>query len=302
MAVSSAWPELPYEAWRDTHATLHLWLQIVGKLRLAQTPWINHSWHVPLYVSARGLTTTAIPHGERTFQVDFDFVSHVLVVSTSDGAMAKLPLEPQPVAQFYTRLMALLASLDLPIRINTMPNEIADAIPFPDDQVHASYDADAVHRYWRILTQAHHVFTDFRARFIGKCSPVHSFWGGPDLAVTRFSGRAAPLHPGGVPNLPDRVAREAYSHEVSSAGFWAGGGPAPYPLFYSYAYPEPAGYADAEVRPAGATYNRDLREFVLPYDVVRQSPAPEAALLAFLESTYDAAASLGQWPRSALER
>jgi hypothetical protein len=295
------WPELPLDAWRDTYATLHLWLQIAGKIRLVQTPWINHSWHVTLLPTASGLTTSAIPYGSRTFQIDFDFVSHQLVVRADSGQMKSFPLEPQTVAAFYHRLMDTLASLDLHVRIHRRPNEIADGLLFDKDEVHGSYDREYAARFWRILLQTHRVFTRFRADFRGKCSPVHLFWGAPDLAVTRFSGRPAPSHPGGVPNLPDRVAREAYSHEVSSAGFWPGGGPVPHAVFYSYAYPEPPGFAQAAVAPAEAFYSQDLREFLLPYDSVRLSASPDDTLLAFLRSTYDAAANLAGWDRAALE-
>jgi len=296
------WPSLPLHEWQDTCATLHLWTQIVGKIRLAQTPWINHSWHVPLYVTARGLTSSPIPYGTRMFQIDFDFIDHDLVVITSDGASRRLPLRPQSVSAFYERLREAMAQLDLTVRFHASPNEVADAIPFARDTTHASYDAEYANRFWRVLLQSHRVFTQFRAGFSGKCSPVHFFWGAPDLAVTRFSGRPAPEHPGGVPHLPDAVTREAYSHEVSSAGFWPGGGPIAYPVFYSYAYPEPPGFADAPVKPAEAFYSGDLREFMLPYDAVRTAPSPDDTLLAFLQSTYEAAADLGRWDRERLER
>jgi hypothetical protein len=277
-------------------------MQIVGKVRLAQAPWMNHSWHVTLYVTARGLSTSPIPHGNRTFEVEFDFIHHQLVVTTSDGAAAALPFEPQSVATFYSRVMSELRALGLPVVIRTTPSEIADGIPFDLDETHQSYDREYAHRFWRVLVQSDRVFKIFRARFIGKCSPVHFFWGGPDLAVTRFSGRTAPQHPGGIPHLPDWVAREAYSHEVCSAGFWPGGGPIEYPVFYSYAYPEPAGYPDFTVRPAGAFYSTDLREFLLPYDKVCTADAPDDVLLEFLESTYEAAATLAAWDRRSLER
>jgi hypothetical protein len=298
----TAWPSLPLEAWSDTCATLHLWLQIVGKVRLAGTPWVNHSWHVTLYLTPRGLTTSPIAHGTRTFQIDFDFVDHRLVVETSDRGRASLPLEPQPVSAFYRRLMDEMARLDLRVRIDRKPNEVADPVPFDHDDVHRAYDPDYAHRFWQVLTQADRVLKVFRARFIGKCSPVHRFWGAPALAVTRFSGRKAPEHPGGIPNLPDRVTREAYSHEVSSCGFWPGGGAVPHAAFYSYAYPEPDGFPAAPVRPAAAFYSSELREFLLPYDAVRQAEAPDDVLLAFLQSTYEAAATLGRWDRASLER
>jgi hypothetical protein len=300
--MENAWPSLPLAAWRDTCATLHLWTQIAGKIRLALSPWTNHSWNVTSYVTVRGLSTSPIPYGTLTFDMEFDFIRHQLVISTSDGRAAAIPLEPQTVAAFYSRVMREMRSLDLPIAINPMPSEIADAIPFDQDQTHKSYDREYANRFWRVLVQADRVFKIFRGRFIGKCSPVHFFWGGPDLAVTRFSGRRAPEHPGGIPHLPNRVAREAYSHEVCSAGFWPGGGPIDYPVFYSYAYPEPAGYPDFKVRPAGAFYSTDLREFLLPYDDVRAADSPDDVLLQFLDSTYDAAATLAAWDRGSLER
>jgi hypothetical protein len=299
---SAAWPELPPSAWSDTCATLHMWTQIVGKVRLRQTPWTNHSWHVTLYVTARGLTTSPIAHGSRTFQIDFDFIDHALRIETSDGHRGGFALEPQPVAVFYAKVMEALSKLGLAVKISTMPNEIADAIPFEDDQTHRAYDAEYANRYWRILAQSDRVFKTFRARFVGKCSPVHYFWGAPDLAVTRFSGCTAPPHPGGVPNLPDWIAREAYSHEVASCGFWPGGGPVPYAVYYAYAYPEPPGFADAPVSPAAASFNTDLREFILPYDEVRRAASPDDVLLEFLQTTYEAAANLGKWDRAALER
>jgi len=301
-AHQDQWPSLPLEAWSDTSATLHLWTQIVGKIRVAQCPWVNHSWHVTLHVTAKGLTTLPIPYGDRTFQIDFDFVHHLLTVQSSDGRIGHFKLEPQSVATFYSRLMDQMAKLDLHVQINRKPNEVADAIPFDRDESHAAYDREYANRYWRALVQADRVLTEFRARFAGKCSPVHYFWGAPDLAVTRFSGRRAPEHPGGIPNLPDTVTREAYSHEVSSCGFWAGGGPVPYAAFYSYAYPEPAGFSAAPVKPDAAFYSADLREFILPYDRVRQAADPDTTLLEFLQTTYEAAANLAKWDRAALER
>jgi uncharacterized protein DUF5996 len=299
---SETWPELPLEAWQETCATLHMWMQIVGKIRLAQTPWTNHSWHVTFQVTARGLTSGPIPHGERIFQIDFDFIDHQLLIQTSGGDTARLPLRPQPVSAFFALLMAELDRLGLHVDVHRKPNEVPDAIPFDQDETHRAYDAEYANRFWRILLQADRILKIFRGRFGGKCSPVHFFWGSADLAVTRFSGRGAPKHPGGVPNLPDWVAQEAYSEEVSSCGFWPGGGPIPYPAFYSYAYPEPPGFATAAVRPAEAFYSDDLREFILPYDAVRKSPSPDRTLLDFLETTYEAAASLGQWNRGSLER
>ncbi len=295
------WPSLPLEDWAETYATLHLWTQIVGKVRLAQSPWINHAWHVTLYVTARGLTTSPVPHGDRTFQIDFDFIAQRVIVEASDGGVGGFALEPQSVAEFYARLMAELGKLGLHVDIYRLPNEVEDPIRFDQDEVHRAYDAEHAHRFWRILVQADRVFKEFRARFLGKCSPVHFFWGAPDLAVTRFSGRRAPQHPGGVPHLPDWVTREAYSHEVSSCGFWPGGGPVPYAAFYSYAYPEPEGFAAHTVRPDAAFYSGDLHEFLLPYDAVRQAENPDALLLEFLQSTYEAAAKLARWDRDALE-
>jgi len=301
-AHEDRWPTLPLEAWQDTHATLHLWLQIVGKVRLTQTPYLNHCWHVTLYVTPNGVTTGPVAHGERSFRIDFDFLRQRLVVRTSDGGIEELPLAPQSVATFYAKLMGALDKLRVPVRIFATPNEIADAIPFPADEVHRAYDGEFAQRYWRILAQTERVFTEFRARFIGKCSPVHVFWGAPDLAVTRFSGRIAPEHPGGIPNLPDRITREAYSHEVSSCGFWAGGGAVPYPAYYSYAYPSPPGFADANVAPDAAFFSKDYGEFILPYDAVRTSASPDDTLMSFLQSTYEAAADLARWDRRALER
>jgi hypothetical protein len=299
---SDPWPSLPLEKWLDTYATLHLWMQIVGKVRFVQSPWLNHSWHATLYPTATGLTTSLIAYHERTFQIDFDFIEHRLNVRTSEGRRGGFALEPQTVASFYKRLMGELAALELHVKIHARPSEVADPIRFEDDTRHQAYDRDAANRFWRALVQATRVFTQFRARFIGKCSPVHFFWGAPDLAVTRFSGRTAPPHAGGIPNLPDWVTREAYSHEVSSCGFWPGGGAIPYAAFYSYAYPPPPGFTDAAVRPGEAFYSTDLGEFILPYDVVRQSANPDATLLDFLQSTYEAAADLGGWDRKALER
>jgi hypothetical protein len=299
---STTWPDLPLDGWAKTYATLHLWTQVVGKVRLAYSPWINHSWHVTLYVTARGLTTSPIPHPALTFQIDFDFIDHRLTVQASDGRSEAFALEPQSVARFYTRLLQIMAKLDLNVRINPLPNEISEPIRFDRDEVHRAYDAEYANRFWRVLLHADRVFNKFRARFIGKCSPVHFFWGAPDLAVTRFSGRPAPAHPGGVPNVPDWVTREAYSHEVSSCGFWPGGGAIAYPAFYSYAYPEPAGFAQARVKPEAAFYSSDLREFILPYDAVRLSSSPDDTLLEFLQTTYDAAANLAKWDRASLER
>jgi len=297
-----AWPPLPLDAWADTYATLHLWVQIVGKVRLKQTPWVNHSWHATLYVTPAGIATSPIPHGSRTFEIAFDFMHHELSVACNDGGRTAFALEPQTVAAFYRRLMEAMDSLDLHVQIHKRPNEIADVIPFDQDETHRAYDREYANRFWRVLVQTDRVLKAFRAGFLGKGSPVHLFWGGFDLAVTRFSGRPAPPHPGGIPNLPDWITREAYSHEVSSCGFWAGGGAIAHAAFYAYSYPEPPGFAQAVVRPEGAYYNTDLREFILPYDVVRQAATPDETLLAFLQSTYEAAADLGKWDRGTLER
>jgi hypothetical protein len=296
------WPSLPLEAWSDTCATLHMWTQIVGKVRLTQSPWVNHSWHVTLYVTSRGLTTSPIPYDTRTFEIALDFIDHRLTLQSSDGGVGAVPLRPQSVAAFYRLLMEEMRRLGLQVEIHTKPNEVADAVRFDQDESHSAYDADYAARFWRVLVQADRVFKRFRARFIGKCSPVHFFWGGPDLAVTRFSGRRAPEHPGGIPNLPDRVTREAYSHEVSSCGFWPGGSGISYPAFYSYAYPAPDGYAQAPVKPDAALYHTELREFILPYDAVRQAESPDDTLLDFLQTTYEAAANLARWDRGSLER
>jgi hypothetical protein len=299
--ASAGWPELPYPAWRASAETLQLWTQIVGKIRLSKTPWLNHSWHVVLYVTSRGLTTSPIPDGERSFEIAFDLVDHVLDINTSDGAHRRLKLRAQSVAGFYAELSGALSDLGIAVAIDDMPNELADPIRFGDDHVHASYDADAVLRFGAMLRQADRVFKQFRTAFVGKASPVHFFWGSFDLAVTRFSGRRAPPHPGGVPHLPDAVAREAYSHEVSSAGFWPGGGAIDYPAFYSYAYPAPDGFADASIKPDAAFFSKDLGEFILPYDAVRTANDPDDTLLQFLQSTYEAAANGAKWNRAELE-
>jgi hypothetical protein len=295
------WPELPTAAWRETYETLHLWTQIIGKIRLARTPWLNHSWHVALYVTARGLTTSPIPDGDNTFQLDFDFIDHTLRISTSNGAKRQLALAGQSVASFYAGVMADLAELGISIVIDEVPNELPNPIRFSEDNRHASYDPSAVRRFFQILVNADRVFKQFRTGFLGKASPVHFFWGSFDLAVTRFSGRRAPRHPGGVPHLSDEVACEAYSHEVSSAGFWPGSGAIDYPAFYSYAYPEPAGFRTTRVRPEAAFFSEGLSEFILPYDAVRTAAQPDQALLEFLQSTYAAAANAANWDRDALE-
>jgi Family of unknown function (DUF5996) len=299
-ATAPHWPALSYPAWRETATTLQLWTQIVGKVRLALTPWVNHSWQVPLYVTARGLTTSPIPIAGDIFELEFDFITHELVARVSWGKEERLVLAPLPVAEFYRRVLDLLRDIGITVRINDMPNEVTNAIRFPDDRIHASYDADAAHRFWQVLIQADRMFKLFRSGFIGKVSPVHFFWGSFDLAVTRFSGRRAPLHPGGVRGLPDPVTREAYSHEVSSAGFWPGNDDFPQAVFYSYAYPAPAGFRDKAVA-EGASFDATLGEFILPYDTLRAAAEPDALLLDFLLGTYAAAADTGHWDRAALE-
>ena len=300
-ASQNAWPDLPTAAWRQTYATLHLWTQIIGKIRLVRTPWLNHSWHIALYVTARGLTTSPIQDGAGTFQIDLDFIDHALRISTGDGTTREFALAGHSVASFYAALMTALAELGIHVVIDEMPNELPDPIRFTQDKQHASDDPDAVRRFFQILTNADRVFKQFRTGFLGKASPVHFFWGSFDLAVTRFSGRRAPRHPGGVPHLSDEVACEAYSHEVSSAGFWPGGGAIDYPAFYSYAYPEPPGFRATQVRPDSAFFSEALGEFILPYDAVRNAAEPDQALLDFLQSTYEAAANAAQWDRDALE-
>ncbi len=296
----ATWPPLPYPAWRDTCATLQLWTQIVGKIRLQLTPWLNHSWQVPLYVTARGLGTSSMHVGGEILDMEFDFISHRLLARTSRGDEASHDLKPQTVADFYAGTMALLNQLGVGVRINQLPNEVAHPVRFSRDTAHAAYDAEAAHDFWRVLLNADRVFKLFRSGFLGKASPVHFFWGSFDLAVTRFSGRPAPAHPGGVPALPDAVAREAYSHEVSSAGFWPGSDIFPHAAFYSYAYPEPPGFRDAKL-PAGATFDAALGEFILPYDAVHAAADPDGLLLDFLTSTYASAAETGKWDRAALE-
>ena len=298
---AEAWPELNYPDWKDTCATLHMWTQIVGKIRLTLTPWINHSWHVTLYLTARGLTTSPIPHGFAVFEMRFDFIDHQLHILKTDGTRRTIELKSQSVAQFYEAVMKELRDLKLPVTINTMPNEIENPIAFSEDEEHRSYDREYANRFWRVLVQSDRVFKEFRSRFCGKCSPVHFFWGSFDLAVTRFSGRAAPPHPGGVPHLPDEITREAYSQEVSSLGFWPGNAAMPTPVFYSYAYPEPTGFSGAKIQPDEAYYEPKLREVMLPYDAVRTAEKPDQVLLDFAQSAYDAASTLGRWDREALE-
>ncbi len=301
----AAWPPLPLEAWEPACDTLHLWTQIVGKSRLALAPMQNHWWQATLYVTARGLSTSPVPYRDRTFEADFDFVDHRLTVRTSDGRNESVPLESQTVAQFYRGYLDMLRSLGAPAQLrHPAPNEVRNSVRFHADTSHATYDPEATHRFWRALVQADRLLKEFRSRFIGKCSPAHFFWGSFDLACTRFSGRPAPPHPGGIPNLPDRVTREAYSHECISAGWWPGngGGPVREPAFYAYAYPEPAGCEQAEIRPVEASYHPVLREWILPYEAVRRSSSPDALVLEFLENTYGTAARLGGWDRAALER
>ena len=296
MAEADLWPELDYARWRETAITLQLWTQVVGKVRLALTPWVNHSWQVPLYVTARGLGTSPIPAGREILEIDFDFIDQRLLFQTSSGGKRMLALKPQPVSVFYREVMARLSDLGIAVRINEMPNEMPEPLRFPEDETHSAYDAAAAHDFWRALVQMDRLFKLFRSGFLGKVSPVHFFWGSFDLAVTRFSGRIAPPHPGGVPYLPDAVAREAYSHEVSSAGFWPGSDAYPQPAFYSYAYPEPRGYRERRV--AGGAFEPKLGEFVMPYDAVRKAADPDRLVLDFLETSYDAAAACGEWDRS----
>jgi Family of unknown function (DUF5996) len=299
--TSTVWPELPYAAWRDTCATLHLWTQVVGKIRLTQTPWLNHSWHVALYVTSNGLTTSPISHGSRTFEIELDFVTHALVIRSSDGASRRIPLEARTVADFYAVVMNALNELGLAVSINDYPCEITDAKHFSEDHLPRPYDRDYAERFWKVLVQVDRVFKHFRTSFIGKASPVHFFWGSFDLAVTRFSGRRAPTFAGKAPGLKAAVMQEAYSHEVSSAGFWPGGNGIDYPAFYSYAYPTPAQYRTFPIQPDGAGFNEALGEFLLPYATVRTAADPDATLLAFLQSTYEAAAETAKWDRAALE-
>jgi hypothetical protein len=327
--IDEIWPALPFAEWKETAKTLHMWTQIIGKLRLALSPWTNHSWHVTLYLSARGLTTSPIYCGARVLEIEFDFIEHVLRIRTGgttevsfqesggttvvssnesagrDSAPSRaaekiVTLAPKSVAEFYREVMNVLAALEVPVEINTTPNEVDPAIPFEKNKTDAAYDPEYANRFWRVLLQSDRIFKEFRSDFCGKCSPVHFFWGSFDLAVTRFSGRRAPQHPGGVPHLPDAVTREAYSHEVSSVGFWPGNEMMPEPIFYSYAYPEPPGFSQAKVEPSFAKYNSQLKEFVLRYEEMRQAESPDAALLQFARATYDAASTLGGWDRAAL--
>jgi len=295
------WPDLAYENWKDTIATLHLWTQIVGKIRLKQTPWLNHSWHVTLYVSANGLTTGSIPYAGGAFQIDFDFIHHLLQITTSTGGNEKVNLYPRGVADFYRELFEKLRSAGIDVFISAAPNEIDPAIPFEKDETHRSYDAEKVRDFYNALVKINNVLTKFRAGFRGKCSPVHFFWGGFDMAVTRFSGRPAPLYLGQVPNIPLPVMQEAYSQEVSSCGFWPGNEQFPHTAFYSYCYPTPAEFGKQPVKPDEAFFSEDLGEFVLLYEAVQQSGKPEDTLMQFLQSTYEAAATTAGWDRKALE-
>jgi len=300
--VNTPWSTLPVAAWQDTYATLHLWTQIIGKIRLALAPKLNHWWHSTLYVTPRGLTTGCIPDNTRTFAMSFDFLEHNLHIEISDGITQTIALAPRSVADFYQEVMEKLRASGIEVSIWTMPHEVADPIPFESDRQHAAYDPQAAQKFWQILVQANRIMTTFRSRFIGKSSPVHFFWGSFDLAVTRFSGRVAPEHPGGIPNMADWVTREAYSHEVSSCGFWFGGGAVAEPIFYSYAYPEPEGFHDYPIQPQEAFYSKDMREFILPYEAVQHANEPDAMILAFFQNTYEAAANLANWDRAALER
>jgi uncharacterized protein DUF5996 len=294
---SEIWPSLPLKEWQDTYATLHMWTQIVGKIRLAQTPLVNHWWNTTLYLTSRGLTTSPVPYDTRTFQMDFDFLDHRLLINTSDGLTKSLALAPRSVADFYGDVLDTLGSLGIVVHIHAKPDEVAEPIPFAEDQKHASYDAEYANRFWRMLVQADRVFKQFRSRFIGKCSPVHFFWGSFDLAVTRFSGRKAPERPGA-----DAITREAYSHEVISHGLWPGGGAVESPMFYSYTAPAPAGLENTSIEPSAAFYSAEMSEFLLPYDEVRKSDSPDESLLEFMQSTYEAGATLAKWDRAALER
>ncbi|MEV4883677.1 hypothetical protein MRBLMN1_002184 [Chitinophaga ginsengisegetis] len=295
------WPVLTYNDWKDTLATVHLWTQIVGKIRLRKMPWLNHSWHVTLYVSPDGLSTGSVPYQHGIFQIDFNFMQHQLIIITSTGKRETLELRPRTVADFYNALFEKLNALDIDVTIYTVPSEIADAIPFEKDEVHQSYDRQKMEDFWQALVKIHNIFTRFRTRFTGKCSPVHFFWGAFDLAVTRFSGRDAPPHQGEAPNMPAAVMREAYSKEVSSCGFWPGSEQYPHAVFYAYCYPVPPAFSEQAVQPAGAFYSQEMGEFMLPYELVQQAANPEETLLAFMQSTYEAAANTGHWDRAALE-
>ena len=299
---TSIWPELPdYKTWKNTCDTLQRWIQIVGKVRTTTAPWINHGWHSTLYLTSRGLTTSLIPGTDRNFSIDFDFIHHQLQVRTSDGQERIYPLKAEPVASFYNGFRKIMSDLEIELDFYPRANEVPDTTPFAEDTAHRSYDPLATRRFWETLIPVNQVFQEFRSRFVGKCSPVHFFWGSLDLAVTRFSGRRAPEHPGGFPTLPDLVTREAYSHEVSSCGFWPGNDLFPSPAFYSYAYPHPEGFEKIKIAAPNVIYHPTLKEFILPYDEVRKSSAPEKLLLLFLQGTYEGAANLGGWDRDLLE-
>lgn len=299
--MKTKWPELSYGDTKETYETLHLWTQIIGKIKLAKLPWINHSWHVTLFVTPSGLTTSDMPDKNKHFQIDFDFIEDKLNITTSKGEARQLELRGISVADFYKKILDMLDQLEIEVKINAVPNEIEKTIPFNEDHRHATYNPEQAATLHKALLNIQEVFTQFRSEFKGKCSPVHFFWGGFDLAVTRFSGRKAPKHPGGIPNLPDWVAQEAYSHEVSSCGFWLGNEAVPFAAFYSYVYPEPEGFKNAKMNLQDAYYHEELKEFILPYETVRQSENPEKFLLDFLHDTYSAAADLAGWDRKALE-
>jgi hypothetical protein len=294
---AEAWPSLPFQEWKDTYATLHMWSQIVGKIRLTLSPPVNHFWHSTLYVTSRGLTTSPIPYGNRIFDIDFDFIDHALIIRISEGSTRTLILAPRPVAEFYAELIATLRSLAIEVEIHAKPDEVPNPIPFDEDTQHASYDPEYANRFWRILVQTDRVFKQFRSRFIGKCSPVHFFWGSFDLAVTRFSGRRAPERP-----EADAITRESYSHEVISHGFWPGGGAIQEPAFYAYSAPVPEGLDKEPLRPASAFYSNEAQEYFLKYDDVRKAASPDEALLEFMQCTYEAGAKLANWDRASLER
>ena len=300
--METEWPELSYASAKSTYETLHLWTQIIGKIKLTKLPWINHSWHVTLLVTPTGFTTSDLRHEDQHFQIDFDLINHQLNIITNTGQSRAFALAGLSVASFYEKVVSALQELNIKININLLPNEVEKAIPFNKDTAHASYQPEHVTALHKALLSAQDVLTQFRAGFNGKCSPVHFYWGSFDLAVSRFSGREAPLHPGGIPNLPDRVVQEAYSHEVCSCGFWPGNEAVPFAAFYSYIYPEPAGYKNAKVKPDAAYYDKSLGEFILPYQEVQQAANPTSTLLDFLQSTYEAAADLAHWDRKSFEK
>lgn len=299
--MDNEWPRLDYKDWFETYKTLHLWTQIVGKVRLSKEPWANHSWFSTLYVSSRGLTTSAISDGQKTFSLEFDFVNQTFLIETSDGGYFDFPLKAEPISQFYDRLMSALHELRIEAIFDPHPNEVEDSLSFADDTRPRIYNPGQAHNFWQVLIRVNNVFKEFRSRFVGKASPVHFFWGSFDLAVSRFSGRRAPIHPGHANHLPDRVNREAYSHEVSGCGFWPGNGAYPHTTFYSYVYPEPVGFSTAEIHSSSAFYHDNMREFLLSYDDVRNSKNPSQTLLTFLQSTYDAASTLALWNKDLLE-